>query len=136
MIDDIAREHLEYMQSAILSAADPASRLERFFQAGFEYVATHPSRARAMFNTVFASDPEQKAYSFQAYQPMFRLVAEEIILPGVQQSIFRQMEPGPAATLLMTVYLGTASQLDEQGRPYLDPNQVVQCSLNGLRNAH
>ncbi len=133
LIDDIAREHLEYMQSAILSTADPASRLERFFQAGFEYVATHPSRARAMFNTVYTSDPQQKAYCFQAYQPMFRLVAEEIILPGVQQGFFRQMEPGPAATLLMTVYLGTASQLDEQGRPYLDPNQVVQFSLNGLR---
>ncbi len=133
LIDDVAQEHLAYMQSAILPIADPAGRLERFFQAGFEYVATHLPRARAMFNTVYASDPEQKAYCFQAYQPMFRLVAEEIIQPGVQQGIFRRVEPGPTAILLMTVYLGTASQVDEQGRPYLDPNQVVQFALNGLR---
>ena len=38
LIDSIAQEHLEYMRSAILSVDDPASRLERFFQAGFEYV--------------------------------------------------------------------------------------------------
>ncbi len=133
LIDDIAREHLAYMQSAILPIADPADRLKLFFQAGFEYVATHLPRARTMFNTVYASDPEQKAYCFQAYQPMFRLVAEEIIRPGMQLGIFRQIEPGPTAILLMTIYLGTASQLDEQGRPYLEPDQVAQFSLNGLR---
>src|SRR5512142_2773113 len=38
LINSIAQEHLEYLRSAILSEDDPATRLERFFQAGFEYV--------------------------------------------------------------------------------------------------
>jgi hypothetical protein len=33
----------------------------------------------------------------------------------------------------MTVYLGTASQVDERGHPWLDPRQVAQFTLNGLR---
>jgi AcrR family transcriptional regulator len=133
LIDDIAQEHLEYMQSAVLSANEPARRLERFFQAGFEYVASHSQRARVMFNTVNGSDQEQKEYCAQAYQPMFQLVNEQILLPGMRQGIFRQAEPQPTAFLLMTVYLGTASQVNEQGRPWLDPDQVAQFTLNGLR---
>ena len=133
LIDSIAREHLEYLQSAILGDDDPASRLERFFQAGFEYVAGHPDRARVMFNTVNGSNQEQKAYCFQAYWPIFQLVAEQILSLGMQQGLFRQAELQPTAILLMTVYLGTASQVDELGRPWLDPSKVAQFTLNGLR---
>ena len=134
LIDSIAQEHLEYLRSAILSEDDPATRLERFFQAGFEYVTSHIHRARTMFNTVYSSNQEQKDYCFQAYQPMFQLVAEQILLPGMQQNIFRQAELGPTAILLMTIYLGTASQVDEQGRPWLDPNQVAEFALRALRS--
>ena len=90
-------------------------------------------RARVMFNTVNGSNHEQKEYCFQAYQPMFQLVAEQILFPGMQQGIFRQAEPEPTAILLMTIYLGTASQVDEQGRPWLNPENVADFVLHALR---
>lgn len=133
LIDSIAQEHLEYMRSAILSVDAPTGRLERFFQAGFEYVASHMQRARVMFNTINSSNQEQKEYCFRAYQPMFKLVAEQILSPGMQQGIFRQAELEPTVILLMTVYLGTASQVDQQGHPWLDPKRVAHFALNGLR---
>ena len=133
LIDGIAQEHLEYIRSAILPVEDPASRLECFFQAGFEYVAHHTHQAKVMFNTIYTSNQEQKEYCFRAYQPMFRLVAEQILLPGMQQGIFRQAELEPTVLLLMTIYLGTASQVDKQGHPWLDSDQLAQFALNGLR---
>jgi len=135
LIDTIAQEHLEYMRPAVLTVEDPASRVERFFQAGFEYVAGHAQKARAMFNTVNSSNPEQKDYCWRAYQPMFQLVAGQILMPGMQQGIFRQAELEPLALLLMTIYLGTASQVDEQDRPWQDPNQVADFVLRALRPA-
>ena len=63
---------------------------------------------------------------------MFQLVAEQILLPGMQQNIFRQIEPGSTAILLMTIYLGTASQVDEQGRPWLNPENVADFVLHAL----
>ena len=134
LINDIAQEHLEYMQAAIQDITDPVARLRSFFQAGFEYVTSHMPRARAMFNTVYSSNQEQKNHCFQAYQPIFRLVAEQILMPGIQEGLFRQVEPGSTAILLMTIYLGTASQVDEQGRPWLDPNQVAEFALRALRS--
>lgn len=133
LIDSIAQEHQQYLQSAILAVDDSASRLKCFYQAGYEYVAQHMHRARVMFNTVNGSNPEQKQYCFRAYQPTFRLLAEKILLPGIQQGIFRQVELEPMAILLMTIYMGTASQVDEQGRPWLDHNLVAEFILNGLR---
>ena len=63
---------------------------------------------------------------------MFRFIAAEILMPGYEQGIFRSVEPPSMALLLMTIYLGTASQLDPQGRPWLDPGQVAALVLNGL----
>jgi AcrR family transcriptional regulator len=136
LIDSIAREHLEYLRSVILTADNPASRLELFFRAGFEYVASHVHRARVMFNTVNGSNQEQKEYCRQAYQPMVQMVAEQILLPGVSQGIFRQTDLEPLVLLLMTIYMGTASQVNEQGRPWLDPNQVADFVLHALRPAN
>ena len=133
LIDDIAQEHFEYMQAAIHDITDPVARLKSFFQTGFEYVTSHMPRARAMFNTVYSSNQEQKNHCFQAYQPIFRLMAEQILMPGIQEGMFRQVEPGSTAILLMTIYLGTASQVDELGRPWLNPENVADFVLHALR---
>ena len=134
LIDAIAQEHLAYLQSAVLAVDDPAGRLDRFFQAGFEYVSSHMHRARVMFNTINGSNLEQKEYCFRAYQPIFQLVAEQILLPGMQQGIFQQTETEPLVLLLMSIYLGTASQVDEQGRPWLDSSVVAGFVLRALRS--
>lgn len=134
LIDAIAQEHLEYLKSAVLVIDDPAGRLERFFQAGFEYVSSHMHRARVMFNTINGSSQEQKEYCFRAYQPIFQLVADQILFPGMQQGIFQQTETEPLVLLLMSIYLGTASQVDEQGRPWLDSSVVAGFVLRALRS--
>ena len=133
LIDAIAQEHLEYLQSAVLEIDDPAGRLERLFQAGFEYVPTHLHRARVMFNTINGSSQEHKEYCLRAYQPIFQLVAEQILLPGMQQGIFQQTAMEPLVVLLMSIYLGTASQVDEKGRPWLDSSVVAGFVLRALR---
>jgi AcrR family transcriptional regulator len=134
LIDAIAQEHLEYLKSAVLVIDDPAGRLERFFQAGFEYVSSHMHRARVMFNTINGSSQEQKEYCFRAYQPIFQLVADQILFPGMQQGIFQQTETEPLVLLLMSIYLGTASQVDEKGRPWLDSSVVAGFVLRALRS--
>ena len=133
LIDSIAAEHLEYMQSALAGVDDPALTLDRFFQAGFEYVVEHPHRSRVMFNAVNSPNQAEKEYCFRAYEPMFRLLIEHILVPGIQHGIFRRAELQPTASLLMTVYLGTASQVDAEGKPWLDPGRVAEFALNGLR---
>ena len=133
LIDDIARDHLECLQAAIRIVDEPNRRLERFFAAGFEYVTGHSSRARVMFNTIHGSNLKHKQHCFQAYQPMFQLVTEQILAPGMQSGVFRKARLGPTAMLIMTLYLGTASQLNDQGRPWIAPASVARFALNGLR---
>jgi hypothetical protein len=38
------------------------------------------------------------------------------------------------AMLLMTIYLGAGSQVDQQGRPWLDAGQVADFAVHALRN--
>jgi hypothetical protein len=49
--------------------------------------------------------------------------------------IFREIDPGETAALLMTIYLGTGSQVNDQGIPWLDPLQVADFARQALLNA-
>lgn len=132
LIDTAAQEHFDFIVDRVRPEPDVQRRLEILFRAGFEYIAHSPTRSRVLFNTINGPDEALKAHVFEAYQPIFRFVAEEILVLGYERSIFRPVEPDSMALLLMTIYLGTASQLDPQGRPWLDPGQVAGLVLHGL----
>jgi hypothetical protein len=65
---------------------------------------------------------------------MFQLVAEDIIAAGVAQGIFRAVDLPATSNLLMTIYLGTGSHVDEQGKVFMDPRQVADFALHALQN--
>lgn len=39
---------------------------------------------------------------------MFQLVANEILVPGINKDVFRNLEPVGTSNMIMTFYLGTA----------------------------
>jgi len=133
LIDTTAQEHLDFMLERARPETDPRRRLERFFQAGFEFVAIFLPQASVVFNSLNGSDEGLKAHIYEVYQPLIQFLAGEILAPGIQQGVFRQVEPGPTALLLMTIYMGTTSQHDAQGHAWLDPLQVARLVLDGLQ---
>lgn len=133
LVDAIARNHYEFIVDKVKPEMHPISRLERFFQAGFDFISQNPSQARVAHQIIYGADDALRNYIYQAYQPIFQFVATEILEPGVVQGYFKPLDIKPMTILLMTIYLGTASQLDQQSRPYLDPTQVAGLVLNGLK---
>jgi AcrR family transcriptional regulator len=132
LIDGTAREHFQFIVERVRPEPDRVRRLIRFYQAGFEFIPHRPTQARVLFNTINSPDEQLKAHVFEVYQPMFRFVADEILATGFDQGNFRSMDFTSTATLLMTIYLGTASQLGPDGKPWLDPDQVSSLVLTGL----
>jgi AcrR family transcriptional regulator len=132
IIDEVARTHLAFMQGYVCREKDPRLRLERFFEVGFAFVMEHLAQARVMITTLYGPEDEFKEHMYMAYQPMFQLVSRDILAPGMAQGYFRQVDPGSTAALLMTIYLGTGSQVNEDGRLWLDPAQVAAFALHAL----
>jgi AcrR family transcriptional regulator len=132
IIAETARAHLAFIQPFVLHEDDPRRRLESFFDAGFAFVTAHLAQARVMINTLYGPDAEFKEYMYAAYQPMFQLVSRDILQAGIAQGHFRRMDPDATALLLMTIYLGTGSQVSEEGRIWLDPGQVAAFVLHAL----
>jgi AcrR family transcriptional regulator len=133
VIESISVLHMEYVAMQVRQEEDPACRLERFFEAGFGFVSDYLPQSQVMVNNLYGPDPQFKEAMYQAYLPMFALVGNEIIAEGVQQGKFRQVDPQSTAALLMTIYLGTASQVSDEGKPWQSANQVADFVLNGLR---
>jgi AcrR family transcriptional regulator len=133
LMDEIARAHFDYVSEQVLRQGDPVRRLERFYETGFAWVTDNLDRARVMITTLNGPDLEFKLHMYEAYQPMFQLVGRDIVSVGVERESFRQVDPVGAARLLMTIYLGVASQVNEQGKPWFSPDQVTDLLLDGLR---
>jgi AcrR family transcriptional regulator len=132
LIDEIAELHLRVVVEAVSQVEAASHRLVRFFDTARAFVSQHHDQARIMINTVYGPDEEFRLRALHAYQPMFRLVAEEIVARGIAQGTFRAVDPEPTSRLLMTIYLVMSSHVASDGQPWLDPAQVVEFMLRGL----
>ena len=133
LIDEVSESHIDFVLEQVQEEGDPGHRLERFFEAGFAFISDHLAQARVMINTLYGPDVEFKAHMYQAYQPLFQFVGNDIIAAGISRGVLREVDPDATAALLMTIYLGAGSQVDEDGRAWLDPSQVAAFALNALR---
>jgi AcrR family transcriptional regulator len=133
LIDETAAAHVEFVVAYVLEEQDPTRRLERFFEAGFDFVSGHLAPSRVMLNNIYGPDAELKQRMYQGYQPLFQFIGQEIVATGIDRGLFRPVDPVETATLLMTIYLGAGSQVDEGGRPWLDPRHVATFALHALQ---
>ena len=132
-IDEIGQLHVDFMVDQVKQEADPCRRMEAFFKSGFVFVETHLTQSRAIFNTLNGPDEEFKLRLYQVYQPLFQLLSDDILAPGIAQGDFRQVDQGATAGLIMLIYLGTGSQFGPEGALWLDPMQVADFVLQALR---
>ena len=132
LIAETGADHVASVRGAVRQVSDPVQRLLQFYEAGFTYVAEHPSEAHFLITTLYSPQLQFREAMRRAYLPMFQLVAEEILQPGFSSGLFRKENPMALASLLMTIYLGTSSTVDEQGRPYMDAHRVADFVLRSL----
>ncbi|MFN2214013.1 MAG: TetR/AcrR family transcriptional regulator [Anaerolineales bacterium] len=133
LIDEIAAVHLEFMRLEVLQTDQPTQRMQLFFQAGFDWVTHHLPQGRVLFSTLNGPDVEFKNRMFAAYLPMFQLVSQEILYLGIESGEFRQVDPASTAALIMTIYLGAGSQVNEQGEQWFPAEQVSDFVLKSLQ---
>jgi AcrR family transcriptional regulator len=133
LIDQAAADHSDSVLQQMHSEQDPAGRLEHFFRAGFAFVEGHPAQARTIINAVYGPDTEFRERVYQAYERLFALISQDILMAGVAQGSFRSLDLDLTTALIMSIYLGSCSQTDAEGQVWLDPGQIARLILDGLR---
>jgi hypothetical protein len=121
------------MVQNVLQSEEAGQRMKLFFRAGFDWVKQNLPQGRVLFTTLNGPDPEFKTRMYEAYLPMFQLVSQDILVIGIETGQFRQVEPVSTAGLIMTIYLGTSSQVNEQGEQWFPPDQVSDFILRALQ---
>jgi len=134
LIDEIGNAHVGWLATSIQSETTPRRRLEALFKAGFTYVEQQPSEAHFLLTTLYGAGEEFRQAMGKVYQPLFKLIATEILAQGIAQGVFRLVDPYRTATLLMTLYLGTASQVDAANKTWLNADEVTAFAWQAIRN--
>ncbi len=134
LIREIGAFHLNYISSQVRHEQDPILRLERFYSAGFEFVEAYSAEANFLITTLYGANAEYKQAMYQAYLPMFQIMGDEILAPGITQGIFKPSVSTHTASLLLTIYLGTCSQVDQNGKVYLNAKEVSDFVLRAIRS--
>jgi TetR/AcrR family fatty acid metabolism transcriptional regulator len=132
ILSEIGAAHCTFITDQVCQVDDVVVRMERFFEAGFTFVAENPRQGQVLITTLHGANAEFKEHLHQVYQPLFRLVSEEILVPGMAQGVFRQTDLANTSVMIMTFYLGVGSIIDEKGKPYLDPKDVAAFVLRAL----
>jgi hypothetical protein len=73
-----------------------------------------------------------KQHLSQIYQPMFMLITNDILIPGIEKGNFQSLDPVTTTIMIMTFYLGIGSIVDENGEPPLDLKEVAAFVLRAL----
>ena len=133
VLDEISQLHVESIVEKVLQSEDPIERMEAFFEAGFTFIESNTIQAKTVFNTLNSPDEEFKIRLFHAYQPLFELLGDEIILLGLSKGIFTTADPNRTASLIMFIYLGTGSQFTDEGKLWVSSEEVSTFVLDSLR---
>ena len=133
LIDEIGTNHTDFILAQVMSVDDPVERVRQFFRAGFAFVAQHPLQARIAISVVYGHDEEFKRRIYQTYEGLFNLIIQEIVEAGITHGDFKPIDSDATAGMLMSLYLGSCSQLDSEGKIFFDPDQVAAFALEGLR---
>ena len=134
LIEEIAAPHVAFILELVEQENDHDEQLKCFFRAGFTFVEQNPVQARVIINAVYGPDSEFKNHVYQAYSQLFTLLIHEIVEAGIASGGFRPVDADLTAALIMTVYLGSCSLLGDDGKIGLDPEQVTEFVIDGLRN--
>jgi AcrR family transcriptional regulator len=133
LIEEMAQVHLEFISEHVYQEQTADRRLEKFFESGFSYVSAYSTEGMVMINNLYGPHVEFKQAMYAAYQPMFELVGQDIIALGIGQGIFRKVDPVSTAGLVMNIYLGIASQVNEDGKLWIESGPVAEFVSHALR---
>jgi AcrR family transcriptional regulator len=132
LLAEIGAEHCNYISEQIRQESDYVLRLKRLLVVAFEYVKANPNRSRVLFASMQGINRQFKSRLSEIYEPMMRLICEEILIPGMQQGVFQPADPMSTSIMIMTFYLGVGSTADENGETPLDMDAVADFVLRAL----
>jgi AcrR family transcriptional regulator len=132
-IDEIGQMHVDFIIQEVNRESDPEQRVRNFFKAGYEFIQANIKEARSIFNALNGPDQEFRQRLFKAYEPLFELLNDAILRPGIEQGCFRIDLPATTTGLIMLIYLGTGSQLTPEGRHWIDGKEVADFILQALQ---
>lgn len=133
LIDETGAKHTEYIVTRVMAANDPVERVREFFRAGFAFVEQYPMQARIAISVVYGHDEEFKQRIYQTYTRLFSLIIQDIVEFGTTQGDFKPINSDTTAAMLMSLYLGSCSQRNADGKVLFDPDQVAAFALEGLQ---
>ena len=131
-LNETGTAHCNYIAEQIRQEEDVIVRLERFFEAGFAFVLDRPRHGQVLFATLQGADAKFKEHLSQIYQPLFQILSEEILIPGIAQGVFYTLDPVGTSVMIMTFFLGIGSTVDENGKTPLDLKEVAAFVLRAL----
>ena len=136
LVEEIAAAHVQVISARVDAESRAIRRLHQFFRAGFDFVERYPDRARVVINILYGPDQTFKEEVYEAYAPLFVLLNTGIIATGIEQGDFGPVDPDVATALIMSIYLGSCSQLDASGKIWLNLDQIMPFILDGLRSGN
>jgi AcrR family transcriptional regulator len=132
VLSEFGAAHCAYIDEQIHQVDDLVLRMKCLMDVCFDYVKDNPHQSKVLFAMMQGTNRIFKEHLCEVYQPMFNLIVQEILVPGMQQGIFQVSDPVSTTMMIMTFYLGVGSTVDDNGETPIDLKEVAGFVLRAL----
>lgn len=133
LIDEVGANQTAFISALVDTENDPTLRLNCFFRAGYGFYYQFPNQMQVVISVLYGHDEEFKSRFFEAYEELINLIIEDIIGVGIGMGEFKESDPDHTGAMILSLYLGSLSIFNPQGKSWSDPDDAVSFILNGIK---
>lgn len=136
VIKETSQAHKDFIFQDYSESNSPKDRLVHFISRSIEFSDEHPNQAQVIVIALLGSDPAVKKSVFQAYNPLFSLMLDDLISEGIIPNKSLMVVTDLSDVLVSLIFLGGCPWLQMDYISFVYPEKIAVSALEAMKRRY
>jgi AcrR family transcriptional regulator len=136
VIKETSQAHKDFAFQDYPEAINPKARLVHFISRSIEFSDAYPNLAQVIVIALLGSDSVVKKSVFQAYNPLFSLILDDLISEGIIPNKSLLLVSDLSDVLLSLIFLGGCPWLQMDYISFVYPEKIAVSALDAMKRRY
>lgn len=136
LVDEISREHQDFVLQECAKFTDPGKHLECFLAASLDFLGPNQVLAHVIVLALLGNNPAVKERVHQEYGRLFARMLDAMESEGIVPDQSPLLVSDLTTTLLSVIFLGGCPWLQMEYLSFVHPDRVAASTLEALRKRY
>jgi AcrR family transcriptional regulator len=136
VIKETSQAHKDFIFQHEPELKTPKDRLVHFMSRSIEFSDEYPNQAQVIVLALLGSDPVVKKSVFQAYNPLFSLMLDDLLLEGIIPNKSLLLVTDLSDVLVSLIFLGGCPWLQMDYISFVYPEKIARSALDAMQKRY